>query len=226
MNFKKYKHEIQIIALALALFLIWFGGRHLRIGVNTIEHSLDKYPLYLSGPIYVVLYVVVTFFIFFSKDVFWLAGALFFGPILGTVFICAAETINAFVLFFLARRFGRAYVEKNLSEKYRHLDDKLGRIDFFWLFIFRAAPLIPYRFMDLAAGLTSMDFRKYLLAAAVGSPVKMFWIEYVLYGVGSSILRDPKAIVTFFLHNQKLMYFSLLYVVLIIMAIFKIRSKD
>jgi uncharacterized membrane protein YdjX (TVP38/TMEM64 family) len=226
MNLKKYKHELEIIALVIVLFVIWFGGRHLRIDVGLIENSLDRYPLYLSALIYVVLYVVVTFFIFFSKDVFWLAGALFFGPILGTAFICAAETVNAFILFFLARRFGRAYVEKRLSEKYRRLDEKLGRIDFFWLFIFRAAPLIPYRFMDLAAGLTSMDFRKYLLACAVGSPVKMFWIEYILYGVGKSILRDPGAIVTFFLNNQRLMYFSLLYVVLIIMVIFKIRSKD
>jgi uncharacterized membrane protein YdjX (TVP38/TMEM64 family) len=225
MRSKALKHEIEFIIFALALFSIWYCGRYWRVDTRDLQAALSHFPLFYRGVLYVVLYVVVTFFLFFSKDIFWVTGALLFGAALSTLFICIAETINAFILFFLARRFGRAFVEKRISKKYRHLDEKLGRISFFWLFIFRAAPLIPYRFLDLGAGITSIHFPKYLAAVILGSPIKMFWIQYILYGVGKNIFTNPQMLVEYFLYNRALMYFSFIYIVMIVMVVLKLRSK-
>ncbi|MBI4706627.1 MAG: TVP38/TMEM64 family protein [Candidatus Omnitrophica bacterium] len=226
MNIRKHRHEIEFFVLIIVLFWVWYAGRSLRLDPDTIINSLRAFPLFYSSIIYVFLYVIVSFFIFFSKDVFWLTGALFFGPGYSTVLICISEAINAYILFYLARRFGRGFVEKRVAEKYRHLDEKLGRISFIWLFIFRAAPLIPYRFMDLAAGLTRIKFTRYFLAVILGSPLKMFWVQSVLYGVGKNILTNPVAIIGYFQDNRILMYVSLIYVVLVIMVVFKISSRD
>ena len=223
---KREKHEIEFLILVLAIASIWFFGRFLHIDTQAIEKNLKAFPLVYSSVLYIILYVIITFFIFFSKDVFWLMGAVLFGAALSTLFICIAEVINAFILFNLARRFGRAYVEKSISEKYKHLDEKLGRINFFWLFIFRAAPLIPYRFLDLGAGLTRINFRKYLSAVIIGLPVKMFWIQYILYGVGKNIINNPYALVEYFLHNKALLLFSTVYILLIILVVLKIEEKD
>lgn len=220
------KHEIEFLILVLVIASLWFFGRFLHIDTQAIEKNLMAFPLVYSSILYIALYVIITFFIFFSKDVFWLMGAVLFGAALSTLFICIAEVINAFILFNLARRFGRAYVEKSISEKYKHLDEKLGRINFFWLFIFRAAPLIPYRFLDLGAGLTRIDFRKYLAAVIIGSPIKMFWIQYILYGVGKNIINNPYALVEYFLHNKTLLLFSMVYILLIILVVLKIEEKD
>jgi uncharacterized membrane protein YdjX (TVP38/TMEM64 family) len=226
MNIRKHRHEIEFIFLIVILLWIWYAGRSMRLDSDIIISSLRAFPLIYSSIIYVFLYVVVSFFIFFSKDVFWLTGALFFGPGYSTFLICIAEAINAYILFYLARRFGRKFVENKVSEKYSYLDEKLGRINFAWLFIFRAAPLIPYRFMDLAAGLTRIKFARYLLAVIIGSPLKMFWVQSVLYGVGKNILTNPMAIIGYFHENRILMYFSLIYVVLVIMVVLKISSRD
>lgn len=220
------KHEIEFLILVLVIASLWFFGRFLHIDTQAIEKNLMAFPFVYSSILYIVLYVIITFFIFFSKDVFWLMGAVLFGAALSTLFICIAEVINAFILFNLARRFGRAYVEKSISEKYKHLDEKLGRINFFWIFIFRAAPLIPYRFLDLGAGLTRIDFRKYLAAVIIGSPIKMFWIQYILYGVGKNIINNPYALVEYFLHNKALLLFSMVYILLIILVVLKIEEKD
>ena len=222
---KREKHEVEFLALALFLASLWYLGRFLTFDTRAIEESLKTYPLFYSSILYILLYVIITFFLFFSKDVFWLSGAVLFGAGLSTLFICIAEIINASILFHIARRFGRGYVEKKIPEKYKHLDEKLGRINLFWLFIFRAAPLIPYRFLDLGAGLTRISFRKYLVAVIVGSPVKMFWIQYILYGVGKNILNSPQALVEYFLHNKTLLLFSLVYLLLIILAVLKIEEK-
>jgi len=224
-HIKRYKHEIEFLILIIAVFLIWYLGRYFHIDTQAIQKSLQRFPLFYSGIIYVVLYVIVTFFVFFSKDVFWLMGAVLFGPLLSALFICIAEIINAFILFYLARSLGRAYIEKRLSEKYKKLDEKLGNINFSWLFIFRAAPLIPYRFLDLAAGLTRIHFRRYLTAVILGSPLKIFWIQYVLFGVGINTF-NPYALAEYFLDNKTLLIFSLVYIMLVIAVIVKIRAKD
>jgi uncharacterized membrane protein YdjX (TVP38/TMEM64 family) len=225
MPIRKYKQELGFLLLILVIALLWQAGKFFKLDAEAIQKSLKGFPLILSGSLYVALYVVVTFFVFFSKDVFWLSGALLFGPGWSTLFICVAETFNAFILFYLARTLGRAYVEKKLSSKYEDLDVRLGKISFLWLFIFRAAPLIPYRFMDLAAGLTSIRFKKYLAAVVLGSPLKMYWIQYVLFGVGSNILRNPYALVEYFVNNSFLMLVSFVYVVLVILVVYKLRAR-
>jgi uncharacterized membrane protein YdjX (TVP38/TMEM64 family) len=226
MFIKKYKQGLGFLILILVVLLFWYLGRALQIDIPAIQKWLSVFPPVLSAILYILLYVAVTFFIFFSKDLFWFMGAILFGPFLSALYICIAETINAFILFYLSRFLGRGYVEKNLSEKYRRLDNKLGKISLFWLFVFRAAPLLPYRFLDLASGLTGIRFKKYLIAVVFGSPFKMFWIQYILYGVGISIFNDPGVLAEYFLAHKPLLIFSLLYIILVVMVFLKIIKKD
>lgn len=210
----------------MALIFLWWAGSFFHLDTQAIQDSLKKFPVYVSAALFIFFYVVITFFIFFSKDIFWISGALLFGPGLSAALICIAEAINAVILFHLSRSLGRSYVEKTVAEKYRRLDDKLGKINFFWLFIFRAAPLIPYRFLDLAAGLTSVSFRKYFLAVILGSPVKMFWIQYIIFVLGKSILEKPELIVQYFLSHKNLLAFSLIYIILIAMVVVKLGRRS
>jgi uncharacterized membrane protein YdjX (TVP38/TMEM64 family) len=226
MTTKKYRQRIEFLILIIALASVAYLGSFLRPDTRVLQASLEKLPLFLSGTLYIILYVIITFFLFFSKDVFWFLGAVLFGASLSTLFIWISELINALILFHLARRFGRAYVKKSLSKKYTHLDRKLGKISFFWLFIFRAAPLIPYRFLDLAAGLTRIRFQRYFLAAALGTPVKMFWIQYILAAVGRNALSNPSFLAKFFLSNRNIFLLSFVYLLMVMLVFLKIQERD
>jgi uncharacterized membrane protein YdjX (TVP38/TMEM64 family) len=221
----KKKSRVNFLLFVFLIVFLWYSGRFVRIDHREILAAVSAFPLVWAGLIYVILYVVVSFFLFFSKDLFWFAGAVLFGPYLSAILVWAAEVINAFILFHLARRLGRSFVEHHLDEKYRHLDDKLGGLSFFWLFIFRAAPLIPYRFMDLGAGLTRIRFRDYLGAVLFASPLKIFWIQYILAGVGESIFNNPAMLVEYFLSNKQLLAFSLIYPLMVVLVIIKLESK-
>jgi uncharacterized membrane protein YdjX (TVP38/TMEM64 family) len=220
------KYSLGFFLLIFALPLIWFLTRSIRWDIPAIQGWFSNFPPLLSAVLYVLLYVVITFFIFFSKDLFWLSGAFLFGPFLSAVLICAAELINAFVLFYTARALGRNYVKDKLSARYKNLDDKLGKVSLLWLFVFRAAPLIPYRFLDLAAGLTAMPFRRYIIAVSLGTPFKMFWIQYIIYAVGTSVLSDPQVLMNYFLDNKPLLIFSFIYIILVAMVLYKISKKE
>jgi len=226
MHNHKNKSKIKFLGLVIVLGLIWYLSRYLNLDTKAIEDALGEFPVLYSSIIYVVLYVIVTFFVFFSKDVFWLVGAIVFGPYVSALLVWISEIINAFVLFNLARKMGRGFIESRLDKKYHHLDEKLGGLSFFWLFVFRAAPLIPYRFMDLGAGLTKITFRRYLMAVIFASPFKIFWIQYVLAGVGASIFSSPSMLVEYFMKDKVLFLVSLVYPLLVVLVVWKLIPRD
>jgi uncharacterized membrane protein YdjX (TVP38/TMEM64 family) len=220
-------NKIRFLIFVVLLVAVWYAGKLFSVNTEAVEAFLKKFPLVLSGLIFSGLYVAVTLFVWPAKDIFKIVGAILFGAYASTLFIFIAEIINVFVLFYLARSLGRDFVEQSLkkSAKYGNLDEKLGGISFFWLFLFRFVPLVPFRFLDLACGLTKISFKRYLLAAILGSPVRIFWIQYVLSAVGKSIFTNPLVVSEYLLQNKTFMLFSLIYLLLIILVAGKIRER-
>lgn len=222
----RQKNKIKFLILIIALLLVWQLGRALHIDAVSIRDNLSSLPVFWAGAAFIALYVILTFFIWFSKDLLRIIAAVVFGACYSTLFILIAEMINAFILFHMARALGRGFVEKDLRQKGRWLDEKLTRSGFLWLFLFRATPLLPFRFLDLAAGLTGMPFRKYLLAVALGSPLRIFWVQYVLAGAGEMALGDPYALSAYISGNKPLFLFSLVYVALVVVVASKLKAKS
>lgn len=220
---KLNKSRFQFLAFTVSLLLLWYLGRLFPIDTQGLQKWLERYPLFARGAWFIVLYVVITFFVFVSKDFFWLAGALLFGAVYSTLFIVISETINAFILFYFSRSLGKGYLDQALGGMYKKLDEKLAGMHFFWLFVFRAAPLIPYRFLDLAAGLTSVRFKKYLAAVILGTPLKTFWMQTILVGVGQNIYSHPYAVGEYLISHKGLYVFSLVYLLLVVLAFLKIK---
>lgn len=226
MHNSRSKAKIKFVALLVAIILLWYLGSLFHIKPQSLQKSLEKFPLVYSGIIFVLLYVVVTFFIWLSKDIFKIVGAVIFGATISTLFIWVAETANAFILFRLSRFLGRNFVENSLKGKFKDLDRKLTKVNFFWLFMFRAVPLVPFRFMDLALGLSKISFRKYLVVVILGSPLRIFWVQYIASCVGTGIFGSPAALAKYLMANKVLFNFSFIYLVLVILVAWKIKFRD
>lgn len=222
---ERSKNTIRLILLVVIFFTLWYLGRFFQVDREAIEKSLLAIPMFYRGLIYIFLYVIVTFFIWFSKDLFWVIGALLFGAFLSAGLVWIAEIINACILFSLARSLGRSYVERLLKGRLDHLEQRLNRRGFFWFFIFRAVPTIPYRFLDLGAGLTSIPMRKYMAAVILGSFPKILWIQSVLYAAGNAIWSNPLVLADYFLKNKNLFIFSIIYLIVVGIVIFSLRGK-
>ncbi len=109
------------------------------------------------------------------------------------MFIWIAEIINATILFHLSRKLGRGFVEDKLKGTLARLDEKIASSGFWGVFALRIVPLVPFRFLDLAAGLTKISFRNYLTAVIFASPLRIFWIQFILAAIGQQLL-DNKSI--------------------------------
>lgn len=223
---KEGNTKTKFLVLLIGIFLLWYLGRSFPVKPEGLQKSLERLPVIYSGIIFVVLYVVVTFFIWFSKDILKIVGALLYGAALSTLFIWAAEVANAFILFHLGRYLGRGFVQDSLKGKFHSLDTKLAKVNFFWLLVFRAVPLVPFRFMDLGLGLTKISFGRYLIVVILGSPLRIFWVQYILSGVGAGIFRSPNLLVEYLMANKFLFSFSLTYLGLVALVALKIKFKD
>jgi len=206
--------------------LLWLTGKILPLDKDTIKNSLTRFPLILSCVIFIFSYVIVTFFIWFSKDIFRIISAFLFGPYISTFLVWISETINAFILFNMARYLGRDFVEDFLRKSGGSLDKKFSEAGFPWLLAFRAVPLVPFRFLDIFTGLTDIPPRRYLWAVVLGSPIRIFWLQYALAIAGESVFKDPRKLSEFMLNNKLLFYWSLIYLVLVAVVFFKLKKRQ
>jgi len=221
------KAREKFLLLILIILFLSILGRYFKFDPNSLRFHLSKYPLIISGIIFVILYVVVTFFIWLSKDVFRITSAFLFGANLSTILVWISEVINAFILFHFSRFLGKEFVEKKIStEKFSYYQKILEkRRSFLSLFILRAVPLVPFRFLDMFMGLTPISFKRYLLVVLLGSPIRIYWLQYILASLGMAIFRKPEELIYFLITHKIIFILTLIYVILVIVLSFKIIPK-
>lgn len=98
------------------------------------------------------------------------ANGLAFGIPLGFLVSWSGGMAAALVMFWLARWFGAAFVEKvtkksDLLEKANRYSGKNG---FFLILVARLVPIVSFDFISFLAGLSRISFRSFVLATALG----------------------------------------------------------
>jgi len=210
--------------LIILLFLFWQMGRHIPLDLDSYRRWLAQFPLFISGFVFVAVYVVVTFFVFFANDLFRMMSAVLFGPAISTLFVLTAEMVNLVVLFHLSRNLGREFLEQKF--KWKKDRPELKAEDPFWgIFIIRVAPLVPFRFLDLGFGLTKISFKRYFVISLLGSPLRIFWLQFILAGAGEMIFKNPGVVVEYLLENRMVVNWSFFYLVLTFLGVWIYRRR-
>lgn len=211
---KKYfsRSTLHFLLFLSLIIIFWFLGRMLAVDFGQIKMWLSQYPIWLSGTFFVLIYVGFTTLVWVGTiDLFRISGALLFGPYWSTLFVFLAELANASILFLLSRKLGRAFIEERF-----HLNDQSRKYSpdnagFWTAFVLRINPLVPFRFMDVGFGLTKLSFRKYFYAVFFGSPLRIFWLQFAIAGMGEVILNDPAKMMEYFRNNPAAMTLSVVY---------------
>lgn len=211
--------------LVLSLIIIAVINHYFKIDLEDMKAFLESFSLWKAILIYILFYVITTIFLPLTKDILKIIGAIYFGAILSTLGIWIAEIINAVLLFYLARYFGRGFLQERLTGRAKMIDQRIGSSGFGGILTLRLVPLIPYRILDLLVGLTSFSFIQYLVIVVIGSPLRIFWIQYILEGVGIGIFKNPAALVNYLAANKIVFVWSLIYLVLVIVVGFRLKFK-
>jgi uncharacterized membrane protein YdjX (TVP38/TMEM64 family) len=209
----------RFLSLVTILTLCWYLGRYFEIDLEHYQGILDRYPKAVSGFFFIFLYVFVTFFVWFgAKDMFRIASALLYGPLVSAILVYLAELGNAAVLFNLSRHLGRDFVVQRFGLDKKDLERSERSSGFFGAFTLRINPLIPFRFQDLAAGLTAIPLQKYLGAIALAQIPRILFFQYVIAGVGMSIFKNPDQAMQYMIEHEEIILFGNLYFFLIVLT--------
>ncbi|MDJ1172898.1 TVP38/TMEM64 family protein [Roseofilum capinflatum] len=131
-------------------------------------------PLLFMG-----IYIISTLLILPTTPLNLMAGVLF-GPGLGLLWTSLASIICALIGFAFTRTLGRKRVSERLKGYWQAMDADIAYGGLFYVFSIRLLPIIPFGIVNLAAGLTSVRVKDYLLGTVVGTVLGLF--PFILLG--------------------------------------------
>jgi uncharacterized membrane protein YdjX (TVP38/TMEM64 family) len=96
------------------------------------------------------------------------AAVVAFGPVLGFAYSWVGTLVSAIVGFWLGRRFGAQVLHAYAGRGLQHFLDLVGRNGLIASFAVRLAPSAPFIIVNMAAGVTPMRLRAFVLGTALG----------------------------------------------------------
>ncbi len=215
---------IRVMVVICLLAAAWWAGRVFVSDETAVRAFLGDFPVGIAAGIFIALYVLSSFVIVDLKDLLKIAAALLYGPWWSTLFIWVAELINNGMLFHLSRRLGRSWLERKF-----HLQGKdvrwVERACGTWqIFILRIVPVVPYRLLDVAYGLTTVSFRRYFFVSALASPFRIFWLQFILAGLGGAVF-EPEKVMLYLQAHPRVLQFAAAYLFLSLGATLFLNRK-
>ncbi len=212
------------LLLGVAVFCLW-AGSVVHLSEGQVRSWLERVPFPIAGTVFVGLYVGVTFFVWLGpKDLFRVVAAAFFGPYASTALVFIAEMINLLVFFGMSRRLGRDFVEERLPGRLKRWDHLLAHGGDGLIFLLRVFPVIPLRFLDLGLGLTRFPLRRYFVLAFLGTPIRIFVIQFFL-ALGVETITHPDRLQGYLEAHPTAMAGVLLYIVGSIITFWVLRRR-
>lgn len=154
--------------------------------------KLKKYILSFGilAPCVSFLIMILQSVIFFLPSMpIMLANGLIFGPYWGFILSWTSNTAGVCIAFLIARKWGRPALEQLANrEKLEKADRLISRYGKYAIFIARLYPIISFDIISYAAGMTSIRFLEFLIAAAAGGVPSI-----LLWSIGGGGLRNINA---------------------------------
>ena len=212
------RHSVVGVAIVVAILAFaWWLGRVCFSDQEAMRTFFIRFPFSLTAVVLIVSYVLSSFIPFDVKDILKVVSALIFGAWWSTLFIWVSELVNCVMLFHLARRLGRGWIERRCGlhgNDVRWVERMCGT----WqIMLVRLVPVVPYRILDVGYGLTAVSFRRYFVISAIVSPARIFWLQFILAGVGGAVFA-PEKLMQYFLAHPEVVRFGALYLVFCVIA--------
>lgn len=154
-----------------------------------IFHDLPTLQAYLAstgwlGPLlFIAIQIIQVVIPVIPGGISTAAGVLLFGPWAGFAYNYIGIVIGSLLNFWLARRYGTAFIRHVVSERTceKYLAYTKNQRKFDWFFAAAIiAPIAPDDVLCLIAGLTKMSFKKFFWIIVLGKPVTIAAYSWAL----------------------------------------------
>jgi len=161
-----------IIALLVVLFFYFDLGQFLTLAALKAnrdllaafyaEHRLATVLLFMA------IYILQTALSLPGAAILSLAAGAIFGAIMGTVYANLAATIGATLAFLATRFLLHDLVQRKFGDRLKKLNHELETRGLNYLLFLRLVPIFPFFLINLAAGLTRLPLRTFIIGTMIG----------------------------------------------------------
>jgi len=161
-----------LVAVLISLFFIldlggYFSLESLKANRSYLEQFYQKHRV-LSISVFVLIYVVQTSLSLPGAAVMTIAGGAVFGVFTGAVAANIGATMGATCSFIMTRYLFHDMVQKRFGPRLGSLNRELEKSGINYLLFLRLVPIFPFFLINLAAGLTKMPLRTFLIGTMIG----------------------------------------------------------
>jgi uncharacterized membrane protein YdjX (TVP38/TMEM64 family) len=184
---------VRLIILAVILVVLVVAMKFLPI--QQWLRNFDAWVAHMGvGGIFIFIGVYAVATVLLAPGSILTIGAGFaFGLWKGFLAVSAGSTLGAALAFLVARFIARDRVEAvaKRSEKFRRIDNAIGKHGAKLIFLLRLSPVIPFNISNYFYGLTSVKFWPYVLVSWIGMIPGTFL--YVYIGTASQVAVSAAA---------------------------------
>lgn len=171
MNSKKVILLI-IAGLAVGLFFWLDLGRYLTLESLKANRQtlLDFYTTHTLATVagFMAIYIIQTALSLPGAAILSLAAGAIFGTLMGTVYAVISASIGATLAFLVTRYLLRDFVLGRFGSRLEGMNSELEQRGFNYLLFLRLVPVFPFFLINLAAGLTRLPLRTFMLGTLLG----------------------------------------------------------
>ena len=171
MNTKKIL-ILSLIAFLAALFFYFDLGRFLTL--EALKENREQTAAYYATHrpttvfLFMAIYVVQTALSLPGAAVLSLAAGAIFGAMMGTVYANIAATIGSTLAFLATRYLLHDLVQRKFGGRLEKLNRELEERGLNYLLFLRLVPIFPFFLINLAAGLTRLPLRTFIIGTMAG----------------------------------------------------------
>ncbi|MFA6022569.1 MAG: VTT domain-containing protein [Candidatus Pacearchaeota archaeon] len=159
---------IVMVISIISIFIIRFIESN--FDINKISDYIGNFGYF--GPLILLIMIIIASSIGFIFTIPVAVAALLLNFYWAVAISCIGLVIGAIISFYIARHFGRDFIQKKFIEKtdkLREYNNKLEKHGFLTvLFLRLISSLIPYEVINIASGFSKVKFRDYLFATVIG----------------------------------------------------------
>jgi len=195
-----YKKIILLIITAVAISLFFYFDLKSYLTLESLKNNrqtlLDLYQTNKIATVagFMAIYIIQTAFSLPGAAIMSMASGAIFGSIMGTVYANIAATIGATLAFLVARYLMRDFLQKKFGDRLEGVNRELDERGLSYLLFLRLVPLFPFFLTNLAAAMTRLPLRTFVLGTVIG----IIPGGFVIVNAGASLatITDLKGIVS------------------------------
>ena len=174
---------------------LYFFGLFDYLNFENLKNSQDRLEaFYIRNPlltvgIYFMFYVFIASLSLPLTILVTVAGGFLFGMVIGVLLSSFASVIGATFSFLVARFLFQDFFKRKFKKRYQKISDKFAKEGAYYLFTLRLIPLIPFFFVNVLMGLTSIRTRVFFVVSQVA-----MLPGTIIYTYGGSRLAQVQSI--------------------------------